>query len=229
MTETTKKFLDAGGLNELVKQIALVSSHLSTKIKKIEEQVNRFITPDDVDDAFQYEGNLPTPTTSTYSLVFKDGGGDNDSNSAIKSTDSVDKIINYTTYCPVSSIIATNNVYLAKKDNGLKFGTQDTRGSLTLEIDSKLKNLVIDKFEIIARAYGDDEGNAEKGAISVNDVEGYLDSTSFKQIVLDLVPDQAASQIYINVSARRAYVKEVIVHYKAPFDSMLDELLGMKR
>lgn len=210
MSETTKKYLDASGLDELVKQIATVASNLSTKIKNIEDQVNQFITPDDVDSAFEPgAGDLPRVKLLTYNIGFKDSGGDEDSEEPITSMDSSDKI---TDVVNVASIVDADNVYLAKTGNGLKFGTEEADGSLTFNLNSEVK---VSKFEVIAKAY-DEDGDVKKGAISVNDVEGYLDSSSFKQIILELNASQPTSQIKIDVSARQACIKELIIYFESP-------------
>ena len=109
----------------------------------------------------------------SYTIIFKDGGGDGDKSDAFTTSTSVSTFVNEGADL-IDKITSTDKVYLGKSGHGLKFSSSSVNGNLNLALSSTAK-VYPTSIVVTACAYK----STETAKLSVNNATAQTLSSNF--------------------------------------------------
>lgn len=161
------------------------------------------------------------PNNMSYTIIFK--SNDNTSNpsdatsSASATTDAL--IEEGANYISETETITLSNVFLGKKDFGLKFSSSKNNGSITLPL-SELGQIYAHTIEVQAAQYGSD-----KSSLQVNGIDSKtINSTDLAKYTFAVDPAVPLTELKLEAT-NRLYVKQITVYRVPPMpaiDGMTD-------
>ena len=134
-----------------------------------------------------------------YMIVFSDNGKEE--------TNSFSDIINYIE-SGKEYVSSANGSYLFKAIEGIKFGSSNNRGSLTLTLTDKGK-VNANRIIVKAKTYSGDSSS-----LQLNDGSSQTLGADYTDYIFELDGSQL-SQIKLDVTGKRGYVKAITVDYGA--------------
>ena len=143
----------------------------------------------------------------SYTISFKDGGGDSDKSTSLTSTTVADYVAEGAEY--VSAIAPAGKVYLAKAGAGLKFGNSSNGGSVTLTLATSVKPTSI---VVNASQYGDSEGTGIFQGQNF-DMTGGGGKYSFNDYTVNYDGETEVTTISVGTE-KRGYVKSITVNFE---------------
>lgn len=158
------------------------------------------------------------PSNMSYTIIFKSNDSTSDaSRSASATTDAL--IEEGANYISETETITLSNVYLGKKDFGLKFSSSNNNGSITLPL-SELGQIYAHTIEVQAAQYGSDKSSLEVNGSAAQTIEGN-DLATYTYTVSS---DAPLTELKLE-STKRLYVKQITVYRVPPMpaiDGMTD-------
>lgn len=158
------------------------------------------------------------PNNMSYTIIFKSNDSTSDaSGSASATTDAL--IEEGANYISETETITLSNVFLGKKDFGLKFSSSKYNGSITLPL-SELGQIYAHTIEVQAAQYGND-----KSSLQVNGIDSKtINSTDLAKYTFAVDPAVPLTELKLEAN-KRLYVKQITVYRVPPMpaiDGMTD-------
>ena len=158
------------------------------------------------------------PNNMSYTIIFKSNDSTSDaSRSASATTDAL--IEEGANYISETETITLSNVYLGKKDFGLKFSSSNNNGSITLPL-SELGQIYAHTIEVQAAQYGSDKSSLKVNGSAAQTIEGN-DLATYTYTVSS---DAPLTELKLEAT-KRLYVKQITVYRVPPMpaiDGMTD-------
>ena len=158
------------------------------------------------------------PNSMYYTIIFKSNDSTSDaSRSASATTDAL--IEEGANYISETETITLSNVYLGKKDFGLKFSSSNNNGSITLPL-SELGQIYAHTIEVQAAQYGSDKSSLKVNGSAAQTIEGN-DLATYTYTVSS---DAPLTELKLEAT-KRLYVKQITVYRVPPMpaiDGMTD-------
>lgn len=158
------------------------------------------------------------PNSMYYTIIFKSNDSTSDaSRSASATTDAL--IEEGANYISETETITLSNVYLGKKDFGLKFSSSNNNGSITLPL-SELGQIYAHTIEVQAAQYGSDKSSLKVNGSAAQTIEG-KDLATYTYTVSS---DAPLTELKLEAT-KRLYVKQITVYRVPPMpaiDGMTD-------
>ena len=144
----------------------------------------------------------------SYTISFKDSGGDKDSSTSLTSTNVADYVAEGAEY--FSAVAATGKVYLGQDGYGLKFGNSSGAGSITLTLVTP-----VTPTSIVMNA---SPWSATEGSGLLQDSTFATKSTGAKGTFADFTyvydGNTEVTTIIVGTQSKRGYVKSITVNYE---------------
>ena len=158
------------------------------------------------------------PNSMYYTIIFKSNDSTSDaSRSASATTDAL--IEEGANYISETETITLSNVYLGKKDFGLKFSSNKNNGSITLPL-SELGQIYAHTIEVQAAQYGSDKSSLKVNGSAAQTIKGN-DLATYTYTVSS---DAPLTELKLEAT-KRLYVKQITVYRVPPMpaiDGMTD-------
>lgn len=157
------------------------------------------------------------PNNMYYTIIFKNTTGDDGSGTPGATQQSL--IEEGANYISETETITLSNVFLGKKDFGLKFSSSKNNGSITLPL-SELGQIYAHTIEVQAAQYGSD-----KSSLQVNGIDSKtINSTDLAKYTFAVDPAVPLTELKLEAT-NRLYVKQITVYRVPPMpaiDGMTD-------
>lgn len=158
------------------------------------------------------------PNSMYYTIIFKSNDSTLDATgSASATTDAL--IEEGANYISETETITLSNVYLGKKDFGLKFSSSKNNGNITLPL-SELGQIYAHTIEVQAAQYGSDNSSLKVNGSAAQTIEGN-DLATYTYTVSS---DAPLTELKLEAT-KRLYVKQITVYRVPPMpaiDGMTD-------
>lgn len=157
------------------------------------------------------------PNNMYYTIIFKNTTGDDAPSSASATTDAL--IEEGANYISETETITLSNVYLGKKDFGLKFSSSKKNGSITLPL-SELGQIYAHTIEVQAAKWSSDDSSLKVNGSAAQTIEGN-DLATYTYTVSS---DAPLTELKLEAT-KRLYVKQITVYRVPPMpaiDGMTD-------
>ena len=152
-----------------------------------------------------------------YTIIFKNTtGGDGSGTPGATQQSLIEEGANYISE---TETITLSNVYLGKKDFGLKFSSSNNNGSITLPL-SELGQIYAHTIEVQAAQYGSDKSSLKVNGSAAQTIEG-KDLATYTYTVSS---DAPLTELKLEAT-KRLYVKQITVYRVPPMpaiDGMTD-------
>lgn len=157
------------------------------------------------------------PSNMYYTIIFKNTtGGDGSGTPGATQQSLIEEGANYISE---TETIPLSNVYLGKKDFGLKFSSSNNNGSITLPL-SELGQIYAHTIEVQAAQYGSDKSSLKVNGSAAQTIEG-KDLATYTYTVSS---DAPLTELKLEAT-KRLYVKQITVYRVPPMpaiDGMTD-------
>lgn len=157
------------------------------------------------------------PSNMYYTIIFKNTtGGDGSGTPGATQQSLIEEGANYISE---TETITLSNVYLGKKDFGLKFSSSNNNGSITLPL-SELGQIYAHTIEVQAAQYGSDKSSLKVNGSAAQTIEG-KDLATYTYTVSS---DAPLTELKLEAT-KRLYVKQITVYRVPPMpaiDGMTD-------
>lgn len=157
------------------------------------------------------------PSNMYYTIIFKNTtGGDGSGTPGATQQSLIEEGANYISE---TETITLSNVYLGKKDFGLKFSSSKNNGSITLPL-SELGQIYAHTIEVQAAQYGSDNSSLKVNGSAAQTIEGN-DLATYTYTVSS---DAPLTELKLEAT-KRLYVKQITVYRVPPMpaiDGMTD-------
>ena len=157
------------------------------------------------------------PNNMYYTIIFKNTTGDDGSGTPGATQQSL--IEEGANYISETETITLSNVYLGKKDFGLKFSSSKKNGSITLPL-SELGQIYAHTIEVQAAQWGSDDSSLKINGSAAQTIEGN-DLATYTYTVSS---DAPLTELKLEAN-KRLYVKQITVYRVPPMpaiDGMTD-------
>lgn len=158
------------------------------------------------------------PNNMSYTIILKSNDSTLDATSSASAT--TDALIEEgANYISETETITLSNVYLGKKDFGLKFSSSKNNGSITLPL-SELGQIYAHTIEVQAAQYGSDNSSLKVNGSAAQTIEG----NNLATYTYTVSSDAPLTELKLEAT-NRLYVKQITVYRVPPMpaiDGMTD-------